>query len=68
MQEYLIYTTHCPKCKILEKKLKDKGIPFKICDEPEELAKAGIRSVPVLESPDGTRMDYFSAVKFVNAM
>ena len=64
----ILYTTHCPKCAILEKKLVCKGVGYETCDDAEKMRSLGITSVPVLELPDGTRMDYFTAVKYVNAM
>lgn len=67
MEEHILYTTHCPKCRILEKKLADKGVSFKICDSRDELSAAKINSVPVLQLPDGTKLDYLAAVKYVNA-
>ena len=33
MEKMILYTTGCPKCRILEKKLSDKGIGFEKCDD-----------------------------------
>lgn len=68
MEKMTLYTTHCPKCTILEKKLKAKNLQFEICEDPTAMQEKGIESVPVLEMSDGTMLDYFSAVKYVNAM
>ena len=68
MEKMVLYTTHCPKCEILERKLKAKDIQFEVCEDPSEIQKKGIGSVPVLEMADGSRLDYFSAVKYVNAI
>ena len=66
--EHTLYTTHCQKCRILEKKLADKGVKFRICDDVAALSAEKIVSVPVLELPDGKRLEYFEAVKYVNAL
>ena len=64
----ILYTTHCPKCEILERKLKEKGVAYQICDDADMMRGLGISSVPALEFPDRTIIDYFAAVKYVNAM
>lgn len=68
MEKYVLYTTHCPKCVILEKKLVSKGLAFEAFKDTGKMRELGISSVPVLEKPDGERLDYFSAVKFVNSL
>lgn len=65
--ELILYTTHCPKCEVIENKLHDKGINYKIVDNKDELFKAGIYSVPVL-SVDGKRMNFVEANKYVNSL
>lgn len=68
MSNYVLYTTHCPKCKILEKKLQDKKIEFSSVEDVNEIQKTGYKSVPILKSPDGKFMDYYEAVKYVNSI
>lgn len=67
MESYVLYTTHCPKCKILEKKLNDKNIKVNICEDVEEMKSKGVRSVPVLEV-DGKMLSYYDAVKHINSI
>ena len=67
MKNCILYTTHCPKCKILEKKLSDKSVSFETCEDTEIMKEKGVRSVPVLEV-DGTMMPYYDAVKYVNSI
>ena len=67
MQKFVLFTTGCPKCKILEKKLTDKKVEFEICNDVSKIAELGITSVPVLQTPDGM-LDYFKAVKYVNQL
>lgn len=68
MEKMVLYTTGCPKCRILEKKLWDKGIDFEKCDDREVMNNLGIASVPVLKLDDGSMLGYFEAVKHVNAL
>jgi len=68
MERLMLYTTGCPKCRILEKKLDDKGVEYDKCEDKEEFRRLGIVSVPVLKGADGKMMGYFEAVKYVNAL
>ena len=61
-----LYTTHCPKCIVLEKKMNMKGIQFEVVDNMDELARLGIQSVPMLSVDGGERMDFTAASKWVN--
>ena len=60
-----LYTTHCPKCKVLETKLNQKKISYTIIDDEEEIMATGILSVPYL-NVDGKMMDFTAANKWVN--
>lgn len=44
-----LYSTHCPKCFVLESKLNDKGIPYKIITDTELMLKKGFNLMPILE-------------------
>lgn len=61
----ILYSTHCPKCKILEKKLDNAKIQYEICDDRELMAEKGFDFMPVLEV-DGQTMGFSEAVKWVN--
>lgn len=61
----ILYSTGCPKCRVLEKKLNEKGILFEIENNIETLKKAGILTVPVL-SIDGQMYQFADAVSLVN--
>lgn len=60
-----LYSTGCPKCKILEMKLKQKNIDFNEISDLKLLLEKNILNVPVLEI-DGNFYDFSSAVKLVN--
>lgn len=61
-----IYTTEtCPKCRILKKKLEEKGIEYEEFTDEAEMQRMGILSVPVM-TVDGKVMDFPQAVQYVN--
>ena len=60
-----LYTTNCPKCKVLESKLMDKKIPYVINENIDNMLELGIRTAPVLEIEDKL-LEFADAVKWVN--
>ena len=60
-----LFTTHCPKCVILEKKMKSKNIDFETIDDQNKLIELGLKSFPAIEV-DGNIMNYYDAVKYIN--
>ena len=60
-----LYSTHCPKCKVLEIKLKQKNIEYEECNNVDEMLSKGVMTVPILEV-DGEMLDFGKAVKWVN--
>lgn len=64
---YIVYTTHCPKCNVLEKKLKDANIGYTSTDDIQPIIDAGFLTAPVLY--DSVKQKYYTfseAVKFIN--
>lgn len=43
-----LFTTHCPRCKVLEAKLNQKNIAYNEVTDMVEMEKLGIMSVPTL--------------------
>ena len=62
-----LYTTHCPKCTVLEKKLRAKNIPYNICEDREIMKIMGFAFLPVLQVDDKT-YNFTEAVEYVNNM
>lgn len=60
-----LYSTHCPKCVILEAKLIQKNIKYQINDDVDLMEKKGFLSLPMLEV-DGSTLDFGNAVRWVN--
>lgn len=52
-EKIILYSSKtCPKCKILERKLIEKGVKFEKCDDMTELEKRKMYSLPVLRIGD----------------
>lgn len=47
--QVVLYTTHCPRCKVLEMKLKDKNISYVENTNIAEMRKLGIVSIPYIK-------------------
>lgn len=61
----ILYSTHCPKCEVLEKKLHIKNIEYTECADTELMIQKGFTHVPMLEV-DGIVMDFSVANKWIN--
>lgn len=60
----ILYSTHCPKCTILEKKLKDKGVIYDEVNDVDYMVKLGFTEVPMLVINDRI-MGFNEAVKWI---
>jgi len=60
-----LYSTHCPKCVILEKKLNQKEIEYQVVDDVDLMEEKGFLSLPMLEV-EGATLDFGEAVRWVN--
>ena len=48
----ILHSTHCPKCNVLETKLKQKNINFEENNDVELMVQKGFTMAPVLEVGD----------------
>ena len=60
----MLHSTHCPKCKVLELKLKQKNIVFDENNNVDLMVEKGFKTAPVLEV-DGITYDFKEAVKWI---
>ena len=65
--EIVLYSTHCPKCKVLETKLKQKGIEYTEINDVTELIENGYKSAPILKVNE-KYLEFSDAVKYVNSL
>lgn len=61
----ILYTTGCPKCKVLEAKLKQKEIDYEEVSDISVMVNMGFMSVPILEV-DGEIMNFTEANTWIN--
>ena len=60
-----LYTTHCPQCIVLTKKLDQAGIQYEVCEDIDVMTEKGFMSAPILEV-DGEAMPFKKAVDWIN--
>lgn len=63
----VLYSTGCPRCKVLETKLNQKNVKYVVCDDLREMERKAISTVPCLEV-EGEILDFGIAVKWVNSL
>ena len=63
--QVILYSTGCPKCKVLVAKLNAKNIKYNTVSDVDIIISKGISTVPVLEV-NGTIMDFKTAVEWIN--
>lgn len=67
MPKVTLYKTEtCPKCAIMIQRMTEQGIEFDTVTSLETMESKGIRSVPTVELPDGTLMNYTQAWNWLN--
>ena len=60
----ILYSTHCPKCRVLASKLEQKGISYEEINDVELMQGKGFTTVPKLEV-DGVVYDFKEAVAWI---
>lgn len=63
----VLYSTGCPKCKVLKAKLDNTWIKYEIVDDVDEMLRLDISTVPCL-GVDGKIMNFKESVDWVNSM
>lgn len=61
----ILYTTGCPKCKVLEKKLSEKNISYTSITDVNMILAQGLNLMPVLQVEDKV-LDFAHAIEWVN--
>lgn len=64
-EKIIFHSSHCPRCKILETKLKQKGIEYEENNDIQVMLDKGLEMAPALEV-DGKMMDFKEAVNWIN--
>ena len=63
--DIILYSTGCPKCNILKRKLSEKNIPYRENKDTDEMVALGIDYFPVL-SVNGELLQFKEANDWVN--
>lgn len=63
--EIIFYTTGCPKCQVLKKKLEMSNLNYKTCSDIEEMSRIGLVNAPALKV-DNEILNFKEAVGYVN--
>lgn len=64
MSDIILYSTGCPKCKVLKAKLDSKGIEYEIIDDVDEMMRLGMTTVPCL-GVDGEVLNFKESMKWI---
>lgn len=65
MAKVILYSNKCPQCRVLEAKLKEKGIEYQEINDIYLMIEKGFMSMPMLEV-DETIMNFAQALKWVS--
>ena len=63
----VLYTTSCPRCKVLESKLDAAGVTYEKSSDFAEMEDQGFTIAPIL-TVDGKVFDFKEAIDWVNQM
>ena len=64
MGKVILYSTHCPRCRVLEMKLKQKNIDFEVNTDIELMKSKGFQEAPQLEVAE-TIYNFKEAVEWI---
>ena len=65
MSNIILYTTHCPRCEVLRKKMDAANIHYQLNENVTEMQRLGIEAVPVLKI-ENQLLSFTEAVKWIN--
>lgn len=63
-KKVIFYSSKCPRCLVLEKKLQAKGVKYEECNDVQLMLSKGLETAPALEV-DGTMMNFKEAAKWI---
>ena len=64
MNNVILFSNGCPRCKVLKQKLDDKQIKYTINEDFDELIENGLQTAPVLKVDDNY-YQFGEAIKFI---
>lgn len=60
-----LYTTHCPRCKVLKAKLDSENIDYEVVEGEEAIREKGFTTTPLLEVDDKI-LTFSEAMQWIN--
>ena len=60
-----LYTTHCPRCKVLKAKLDSEKLDYEVVEGEEAIREKGFVTTPLLEVDDKV-LTFAEAMQWVN--
>lgn len=66
-EKVILYSTGCPRCTVLKRKLDEKGVVYQEIEDVDEMMKLDIMEVPVLYV-GGVLMNFTEAIEWVNGL
>lgn len=60
-----LYSSGCPRCNVLEKKLEQANIEYEVFSDIDKIIEMGLTTMPMLQV-DNTFMNFAEAVEWVN--
>ena len=67
MSDIVLYSTKCPKCLVLERKMRQQGISFVENNSVQDMLVLGFKQAPIL-SVDGKAMGFKEANDWINSL
>ena len=67
MKNIVLFSSGCPKCKVLKQKLDDRKIEYEVSEDFDELIEQNLQTIPVLRV-NGEYYQFGEAIKVVNEL
>lgn len=61
-----LYSTHCPRCRVIELKLQKKKIDYQIIDDEKKMEAEHIKTAPCLKLSTGELLEFSQANKWID--
>lgn len=64
----ILYSTRCPQCKVLGKKLATKGVDYVEVEDRAVMEKLGITAVPMVSVDGGALMNFKESIEWLSSL
>lgn len=65
MENIILYSNECPKCRTLEQLLNKEHVEYKIDSDISHMIEHGIQTVPVLQIGDEKLLSFDEAIQWI---